>query len=100
MCSDWVPPSTAARPCTATRTTLLSGCWAVSWTPAVWVWKRSIRDRGSWAPNRVAMVSAQMRRAARNLAASSNRVVRATKKKASRGANASTASPASTAACT
>jgi hypothetical protein len=46
------------------------------------------------------MVSAQMRRAARNFAASSKRVVRATKKNASRGANASTSSPASSAACT
>jgi hypothetical protein len=24
----------------AVRTMLLSGCWAVSDTPAVWVWKR------------------------------------------------------------
>jgi hypothetical protein len=24
----------------AVRTTLLSGCWAVSETPAVWVWNR------------------------------------------------------------
>ena len=29
MCSDCVPPSTAASACTATRTTLLSGCCAV-----------------------------------------------------------------------
>ena len=38
--SDCVPPSTAARAWMATRVRLLSGCWAVSETPAVWVWKR------------------------------------------------------------
>ena len=36
-----MPPSTAAIASTAVRTTLLYGCWAVSDTPAVWVWKRS-----------------------------------------------------------
>ena len=41
VCSDLVPPRTAASASTAVRTTLLSGCWAVSETPAVWVWKRS-----------------------------------------------------------
>ena len=40
VCSDWVPPSTADRASMAVRTTLLSGCWAVSETPAVWVWNR------------------------------------------------------------
>ncbi len=49
--SDWVPPSTAARAARVTRTRLTSGCWAVSSTPAVWVWNRSLIDRGSWAPN-------------------------------------------------
>ena len=29
VCSDWVPPSTAAIACNVTRTTLLSGCGAV-----------------------------------------------------------------------
>ena len=46
MCSDWVPPSTAPSPCSATRTRLTSGCCAVSCTPAVWVWKRSIMRLG------------------------------------------------------
>ena len=41
VCSEFVPPSTAASASTAVRTMLLSGCWAVSETPAVWVWKRS-----------------------------------------------------------
>ena len=37
QCSDWVPPSTAAIACSATRTMLLSGCCAVNVLPAVWV---------------------------------------------------------------
>ena len=41
-----------------------------------------------------------MRRAARNLAISSNRLFCATKKNDSRGAKSSTSSPAATAACT
>ena len=41
VCSELVPPSTAASASTAVRTMLLSGCCAVSETPAVWVWKRS-----------------------------------------------------------
>ena len=41
VCSELVPPSTAASASTAVRTTLLYGCCAVSETPAVWVWKRS-----------------------------------------------------------
>jgi hypothetical protein len=50
VCSDWVPPSTAARACTVVRTTLLIGCCAVNEQPAVWVWKRSIQERGLPAP--------------------------------------------------
>jgi hypothetical protein len=34
----------------ATRAMLFSGCWAVSDTPAVWVWNRSFQDRSSTAP--------------------------------------------------
>ena len=71
--------------CTATRTRLTSGCCAVSCTPAVWVWKRSISDFGFCAPNSSRMTSAQIRRAARNFATSSSSVVRETKKNASRG---------------
>ncbi len=47
VCSDWVPPSTAASAWSATRTTLFSGCWAVSVEPAVWVWKRRRHESGS-----------------------------------------------------
>lgn len=97
VCRDWVPPSTAARPCTATRTRFTSGCCAVSWTPAVWVWNRSISDLGSLAPNSSRITRAQIRRAARNFATSSRIVVRATKKKERRGAKSSTSMPAATA---
>ena len=45
VCSDWVPPSTPARASMAVRTMLTSGCWAVSDTPAVWVWNRSWSER-------------------------------------------------------
>ena len=52
VCSDWVPPQTAAKPCRATRMMLTSGCWACSVTPPVWVWKRIICERGFSAPKR------------------------------------------------
>ena len=45
-----VPPSTPASASMATRAMLTSGCWAVSDTPAVWVWKRSCSERGLVAP--------------------------------------------------
>ena len=50
VCSELVPPRTAASASMAVRTTLLSGCCAVSDTPAVWVWKRSHWARGEVAP--------------------------------------------------
>ena len=50
VCSELVPPSTAASACSAVRTTLLYGCCAVSETPAVWVWKRSFHERSFFAP--------------------------------------------------
>ena len=98
--SDWVPPSTAASACRATRTTLFLGCCAVSATPAVWVWNRSICDRGSLAPNRSRMIRAQRRRAARYLATSSKTFIWASKKNARCGANRSTAIPVSRTAST
>ena len=50
VCSDWVPPRIAASASTAVRMMLLSGCWAVSETPAVWVWKRSCCAFSVFAP--------------------------------------------------
>ena len=51
-----VPPSTAASAWSVTRTMLLSGCCAVSIEPAVWAWKRSIIERGSFALKRSFMM--------------------------------------------
>ena len=50
VCSDCVPPSTAASASMAVRTMLSSGCCAVSETPAVCVWKRINQERSSFAP--------------------------------------------------
>ena len=98
--SDWQPPSTAASAWIATRTTLFSGCWAVSMLPAVWAWNRSVCDRGSRARKRSRITRAHSRRAARNFATSSSRLLCALKKKESWGAKSSTPRPAVTAAST
>ena len=79
---------------------LFSGCWAVRVEPPVWVWKRSSLALVALAPNRSVMIRAHIRRAARYLATSSKRLLWAFQKKLSRGANSSTARPASTAAST
>ncbi len=50
VCSDCVPPSTAASASIAVRIRFTSGCCAVNDTPAVWVWKRISQERGSFAP--------------------------------------------------
>ena len=67
------PPSTAAKACTAVRAMLFSGCCAVSVLPPVWVWVRSIQERGFVAPKRSRMIRAHIRRKARNLATSSKK---------------------------
>ena len=100
VCSDCVPPSTAASASSAVRTMLFRGCWAVSVAPPVCVWNRSIRLLGSFAPNRSAMTLPHIRRAARNFAISSKKFMWHAKKNETRGANASTSSPASIAAWT
>ncbi len=71
VCRLWQPPSTAARAWTVTRTTLFSGCWAVSVTPPVWTWKRRCWALGFVTPNRSFMSVAHSLRAARNFATSS-----------------------------
>ena len=73
VCSDWVPPSTAASASSAVRTMFTSGCCAVSVAPPVCVWKRSMQLLGSVAPNRSRMMRAHMRLAARNFATSSKK---------------------------
>ena len=95
MCSDCVPPSTAASAWIVVRTTLFSGCCAISDTPAVCACVRSSHERGFLRLKRSRMMRAQMRRAARNFAISSKKSLCTSKKNDSRGANASTSSPAS-----
>ena len=97
MCSDWVPPSTAASASIAVRTMFTSGCCAVSDTPAVCVWKRINHDFGSFAPYLSRITVAQIRRAARYFAISSKKSRCALKKNDNRGAKSSTASPRSNA---
>src|SRR5436190_9964255 len=100
VCSELVPPSTAASACSAVRTTLLYGCCAVRDTPAVWVWKRNCHERGFLAPKRVVIASAHSLRAARYLAISSKKSLCELKKKEMRGTKSSTSRPASTPYCT
>jgi hypothetical protein len=76
----------------ATRTTLLRGCCAVSVTPPVWVWNL-MRQLASDAAKRSRISREKIRRAARNLATSSNRSLCAAKKKDRRGANRFTSRP-------
>ena len=80
--------------------TLLSGCCAVSVEPAVWAWVRSIQERGFLAPNRSLTILAHSRRAARNFATSSKKLLWTLKKNDSRDAKRSTSSPTDRAAST
>ena len=98
VCSDCAPPHTAENAWIATRTTLLSGCCAVSVEPPVCAWKRSAIAFGFVAPKRSFMIRAQIRRAARNFATSWKKSLCALKKKESRSPNSSGDKPASTAA--
>ena len=100
VCSDWVPPSTAASASIAVRVMLLNGCCAVSETPEVCACVRMSHERGSRAPKRSRSSRAQIRRAARSFATSSKRSICALKKKLRRGANASTSRPRATACST
>ena len=98
VCSDWVPPATAANPWSATRMMFTSGCWAWSVTPPVWVWKRIVCERSLGGAEALAHDPAHIRRTARNLAISWKTLLWQLKKKASRGANSSTSRPRSSAA--
>jgi hypothetical protein len=78
----------------------LSGCWAVSDTPAVWVWNRIQVERWFSAPNRSVHRRYQMRRAARNLAISSKKSLWLLKKNERRGAKSSKRIPRASASST
>ena len=99
VCSDWVPPSTAASASIVVRMTLLYGSCSVSDTPDVWQWVRSIFDFSFFAP-KPSMIRCQSRRAARSFATSMKKFMPMPKKKLSRGAKASTSSPLAIAART
>ncbi len=69
VCSDWVPPNTAAIASIVVRTTLLYGSCSVRLQPEVWQCVRSIRLFGFFASNPF-MMRHHSRRAARILATS------------------------------
>ena len=99
VCSDCAPPQTADSAWIATRTTLFSGCCAVSVEPPVCAWKRSASAFGFVdAEALAASARAQSRRAARNFATSWKKSLCALKKNDSRSPNSSGESPASIAA--
>ena len=93
-----LPPQTAESACTATRTMLFSGCWAVRVEPPVWAWNRSAWAWVVVAPKRSRMIWAQRVRAARNFATSWKKSLCALKKNESLAPNASGERPAATAA--
>jgi hypothetical protein len=69
---------------------LFIGCWAVSETPAVCVWKRRRIEAGFVAPYRSRIHLAQILLAALNFAISSKKSMWALKKKERLGAKSST----------
>ncbi|MNT63683.1 hypothetical protein D3C72_2015170 [compost metagenome] len=69
VCSDCVPPNTAAMASMVVRTTLLYGSCSVRLQPLVWLWVRSIRLLGFLA-SKPFMMRHHRRRAARILAIS------------------------------
>ena len=93
ICSDCVPPSTAASACNPPRRMLFSGSCRTSVDPSVCVWNRIRIDSGRLALYRSRISRAHSRRAARNLAISSKKSLCTPKKYDSRDAKASTASP-------
>ena len=70
VCSDWVPPNTAAIASIVVRTTLLYGSCSVSDQPEVWQWVRSIRALGFLGLKLLHDPPPQQPRAARSLAIS------------------------------
>ncbi len=71
--TDCAPPRTAAKAWRVTLTTLPSGCWAVSVTPDVWTWNRSVLEEVFLALNLSFMSFIQILLAALNLASSSKK---------------------------
>jgi hypothetical protein len=94
VCSDWVPPSTAAIASIGGADDVVVGVLLLQAdTPEVWQWVRSIRSEVFFAPNSV-MIRCHSTRAARSLATSMKKFMPMAKKKLSRPANLSTSMPA------
>lgn len=94
VCSDWVCPWVAAIASTQVRVTLLNTSCAVSDQPDVCEWVRRERDLGFFGSNCFTR-RAHRSRAARSFATSMKKFMPIAQKNESRGANASTSSPAS-----
>ncbi len=88
VCSDCVPPSTAAIASIVVRMTLLCGSCSVRLTPEVWQCVRNARLAGSFGAN-CCISRAHSRRAARSFATSMKKFMPMPKKNDSRGANSS-----------
>ena len=95
VCSDWVWPCVAAIASMQVRVTLLKTSCAVKDQPDVWQWVRSGRDLSDFGSKPLTS-RAHSRRAARSLATSMKKFMPIAQKNDSRGAKASTSSPAFT----
>jgi hypothetical protein len=93
VCSDWVWPWVAAIASMQVRTTLLCTSCAVSDQPEVWQCVRRDDDFGFFGEN-CSSRRDHSSRPARSLATSMKKFMPTAQKKDSRGANASTSSPA------
>ena len=100
VCRHCVPPSTAARASSAVRTMLFWGCCAVSVAPPVWVWNRSAQLFGIRRAEPLAHDPRPHAPRGPELRDLLEEVHVAREEEDSRGANSSTSSPASMAACT
>mmetsp|Transcript_32342 Transcript_32342/g.70869 ORF Transcript_32342/g.70869 Transcript_32342/m.70869 type:complete len:246 (-) Transcript_32342:928-1665(-) len=90
VCSDCVPPITAAIASTVVRMMLLYGSWAVSDQPEVWQCVRSMSERLFFGLKFFSISVAHRRRAARSFAISMYMFIEMPKKKEMRGAMSST----------
>ena len=95
VCSDWVWPWVAAIASTQVRVTLLKTSCAVRLQPEVWQWVRSDSDLGFLRIELLHELAPTAAAPARSLATSMKKFMPIAQKNESRGAKASTSSPAS-----
>ena len=93
VCSDCVPPRTAASACIAVRAMLLSGCWAVSETPGGLAVRPHHPRARVVAAEPLAREPRPQPAAARNLAISSKKSFCTSQKNETRGASVSGSMP-------